>query len=974
MTLLDTKYTRFPWMGSKKGIIGKHKPNTKYFVKSLIEKTKYIYTPYYTKVPPIWECLCFATEGKKKSKEMKWKRMAEFFQLDTKSFKMDYSTYWHLSEAFDVSIDVYREESCIGGKMIHKHASVIREGCDKVAILTNYGQLEAAAYLIPNVNGKLEILKAKKCNTCCQWIMNNLAKHQQTCIRCSCGRSYKLGNNHATLCVKNHYDKKQRSEWKMAKTFKPESSETYDIRTCYFADLETRVPPKSEINNPLMNGKYVVYAAGVVDYQDEKPALFHGDNSIDSFCRYIVKHMNGTLWFFNGGRFDNFFLMEWFIKNKIKIESNSVLIDGTSIMSITVITKKGKLTLRDLCRFLPGSLAANCKAFGLSQSQSKTDFDHSLIKTKDDVEKYKNLFLPYLSQDVTSLRAVFTKYAEAIYQDYKIHVCKFMTGAQIAYAAFTISLKQGNLLYKTRIEDEENIRKAYRGGRVICGRPKYKIKLFDHIVNTMVLDEGYYKVDQELYDSITDHLIYLDVNSLYPAAQVNQKYPVGDYRYVNVNPDSPSHHTYLKKLKNNWCKDKWYRRIVKVDVTCPNDLMVPFLMSRNEEKETVQNLLEKKEEWYTGVELWAAMKIGYKVTRIYGFYEWKLMLKIYDDFVYPAYKRKQAAPRDTPIYTANKNLLNGLTGKFAQKNNTEKISFILPDEEIPKKVSPTNNQNITDMCDTDGELLGYYVKEKVESEFCRFPIQQSIFILAHSKRIMLKITKDMGILTDEQYAVLYGDTDSIIVLNDAFKRLKQKWIGEELGQLKEEVDGKIISLTVLGPKNYNLVYIDRKTLQIKTKTRCKGIPHIGWDYPAFITNEIKDQTILSKIDTMTELFDTKKANHFFSECNIKDRYYVIENMETKEKIVCKHIANQHFDLILNRKVSLKIIFGSMIRKFSPDNMSNIYIAPDYKHREMAKNLWWNKEKRIFIEPKEDEFQYPTAYPIGHWRVNLHQEQ
>ena len=35
------------------------------------------------------------------------------------------------------------------------------------------------------------------------------------------------------------------------------------------------------------------------------------------------------------------------------------------------------------------------------------------------------------------------------------------------------------------------------------------------------------KITQELYDAIDDYLVYADVNSLYPAAQVNCKYPFG---------------------------------------------------------------------------------------------------------------------------------------------------------------------------------------------------------------------------------------------------------------------------------------------------------------------------------------------------------------------------------------------------------------------------------------------------------------
>ena len=73
--------------------------------------------------------------------------------------------------------------------------------------------------------------------------------------------------------------------------------------------------------------------------------------------------------------------------------------------------------MKDLCKFLKGSLNANCKAFGIPQDQSKTTFDHDKIKIWADVEQHRGEIKEYLDLDVIALRGIYIKFSQIIIQN-----------------------------------------------------------------------------------------------------------------------------------------------------------------------------------------------------------------------------------------------------------------------------------------------------------------------------------------------------------------------------------------------------------------------------------------------------------------------------------------------------------------------------------------------------------------------------
>jgi hypothetical protein len=835
------------------------------------------------------------------------------------------------------------------------------------------------------------------------------------CRKCGkCGKQYFSDSGHVLLCRGIHFDKKKRQDDEVAKMYElePKEKEKLDFQDIYFADLEAFVPPQER--------DYVCYAAAYVEC--DNPAnnvyLFTGEDSLSIFMRHIIHNAVGVMWF------DNFFLFKWILENKIKYNRHNLLIAGNNIISLSFKTRKGWIHLKDLTKFLTvGSLAYNCKSFGLSKEQSKKDFDHLKMKTWVDVNiNHKKEYTEYLKMDVISLKNLYIVYANKMFEIYHLDIGKYMTSAQFSYAAWSAGMSEkGYVFYKTKQEDEKIMREMYKGGRVFCGRKEWKSASYQEIFDNLeinydevpvvrvpddvdrtaddfcILDyttfenvENGMKISKELYDSIIDFLVYSDVNSLYPAAQVNCKYPFGrnERRKIKRKEERKILNALNKRKKT--MKERFWKMGLCVDVSCPDDITVAFLMTRGKEGGAVQDLLDKKEIWYTGPELWEASKLGYRITKIHEIIEWEYSEEIFNDFVKPTYQIK----RDTknPAEKASmKTSLNGLTGKYGQLNIIKKIHVFAPNQEVKDDIF-----KITEIKSEDGQVLAFYGFEEKEYTHSPFPIELSAFILSHARIFMSKYLRKMNIHKDNDgnydLTLFYQDTDSLIVHIDAWNRLANKYKGDkELGQLKLEIDGKIISIVILANKSYVITYICAKTLKILTITKCKGIPHCGSDSPAHEYNTTDFYTA-SKEEEEKAIFQSgylslrRKCSNYSNKIftprseNIKQRAYIFRDLEEHydakaEKNVqilgpilhvCSKIPPLFVENVLHRKWHLECIFGGMVRNLKPGLINEIFIAPETKSRTFCLTDWWGKGTRKYSQrPEELAKKYPTAYPIGH---------
>jgi hypothetical protein len=1031
--------------------------------------------------PPYLQCLNYAIHGYAEIPSFIPKRaglsMREF--IATYSYHiLDPIKQHELAMLYNITVDFYEDRAIERGREL-KYIFTLgvptpdSKNIGVLSILRNDGQkTNYFALLLPDRENCLPLVQNYfYCNTCGHYSYfkkkEGWVKHLRECTKCNtCGKTCKHGDGHITNCNAQHWQKSKRRDRSHIRFYEkePEEVKVLDFSEQWFGDFETLTPDGEQ--------NYQVYAGGFIGGRETDFCKIHyGRTSMDDFMKDIIARCTGTMWFFNGSRFDNFFIFKWLLRKRVRIDTRSLLINGNNLLSIKFKTKRGWLQLKDLSKFLNGSLDDCCKSFGLPEDKSKTEFDHNKMKTWEDVEKHRKECWDYLKMDVISLRELFKIFSNTIFKLYRLNVAKYMTITQIAYAAWTSDLPANivNNLFKTPVGRSERVmREMYKGGRVLCGRKEWKSQFFRQVLKNrkkwydpkllekdpdahlLVQHEGYC-ISQELYDKIIDYLVYADVNSLYPAVQISTDYPFKVIQKVNekgqkeekwesIPPEALSHFPYGKHTikkhtakgideaqlileineKHMVAKEKWMRMGACVDVICPKDLSVAFLMTRKEAKnekdkfktEVVQDLHDKVKQWYTGPELWEASELGYKVTRIHATCEWEKSASIFQEFVEKTYAIKSAQDSDGPMRACAKALLNGLTGKFGQKNIHRNVIILKLGDPITADIV-----DITSIEDESGNLIAYYGFIEKEYETSGFPIELSSWILSLARTYMSKMLRKMkierGFWDAKQEKVtydespFYSDTDSLILHQRSWQRLHPDLKGNKaLGQLKLEIEGKIIGFSCLANKTYSITYVDEKTKRILSITKTKGIPHKGLFYetcrfytcsPAEERNAMvasgyftpqealeeeipeswfesheKDDAFKTKIAMQSDFLTQRREHkipsfiHTPESINIKSRAYVFKK-DGKAIFICKKIPPLFLDKILRREWTMECIFGGMVRQFKPGNLSELFIAPETKSRTLCMTDWWAQEKRLESTYEQDTLFRP-AYPRGHYMV------
>jgi DNA polymerase type B, organellar and viral len=510
-------------MKNKTSILGKdYKPSNQYFTKTLTRVKKEIFVPYQTNEPFV-ECIKKALFGGN-------------ITLDQNEIHESYD-YWlhekHIEEYAKrrrVTIDTYvlSSRNITGGRKVDLYKTYNPNERQIIALLQIVGSPKAWAWIIPNKRGHLPFISRKCCEICSIWMQSNKYRdHVKECMKCHCGRRHKQGDDHETTCKRPPFNlgapsRKEKTDILIS----PRASKARkaNFSSCHFADFEAF--PE--------DGQYVIYA--VANKSPHSLFFKAGKNCLSSFVLQLL-NLRGTLWFFNGGRFDAYFLFVECVKSNITIVPKSLLKNGSTILSFSIKTDVGQLDVKDLYRFLPGSLSANCKAFDLDKELYKSDFDHSLIKNWDDVYKHMEKIEKYNKQDVIALEAVYTRFAETVFETHKIHVCKYSTASHMYLNAWLLTAEAqaiSSKLIKTKREDEPIMRKFYRGGRIHIGQAEWKSKHLAAVakeakrgdINKIYWDlkEEQQKefevgitrgtchaISRELYDTIDDYTVYLGV-------------------------------------------------------------------------------------------------------------------------------------------------------------------------------------------------------------------------------------------------------------------------------------------------------------------------------------------------------------------------------------------------------------------------------------------------------------------------------
>ncbi len=321
---------------------------------------------------------------------------------------------------------------------------------------------------------------------------------------------------------------------------------------------------------------------------------------------------------------------------------------------------------------------------------------------------------------------------------------------------------------------------------------------------------------------MTDYCTYVDVVSLYPFA-MQQDYPTGvPIRHEVADDDL------LILLNDKQSHETDTRRIYRVDVSCPRDVMTAFLLERDKQGKLIHDLSDKIDKTYVGVELREAVRIGYRITRVYEYMEWKCTKPIYKEYILRIFEMKKQAKIEgnKTKYNTAKFLMNALSGKMGQKPIMSSIEI------CPTDVKLENIDTIEDVVIVqapDGEKLGLIVQRTNPGAKPTKPVYLAAFILAYARQYMSELTRGFEGYDRPEHAFLYTDTDSFVLRNETkniLQACRPDVFGTALGQLEDELSGgRIIRATFLAPKTYCLEFVTKDTRELKTIVRCKGVPH-----------------------------------------------------------------------------------------------------------------------------------------------------
>jgi len=841
---------------------------------------------------------------------------------------------------------------------------------------------------------KPNILLLHFCATCSTWrkgknLTSFIDEHINSCRRCDCGFTYTLGDAHNLICRKERAQKKARLQ---AKKYIAETGEESELfLNNHHADFECHREGKDH--------KFIFNTAVLLPHGDPKPSIKIGRTAMEWFMDEIQK-LSGVLWFFNGGRFDLYMVLEYCILHNITIDNDNSIISTNQVYTLALYTrppgstKIQTLVIKDLARFCPGSLDFNCENLGLESSSCKGTFDHSKIKTWDDVERHAVELSEYAILDVIAQSRVYEETAKALWRDYKLNMSKFISLAQFSYAASTIFMPP-NVLFKVGHEDffgnpvnyEQSLRSAYRGGRIVATLPYWKHNDYDLLIHH--IQQGSLGIDEKHFDSsIRNYKKYYDVVSLYPSQMWSQKFPCGKMKYNKYNPlrnglfikqinaeaeimrkaivtlssddgQPPFKHASKPKVDNLF----WRYCVIRIDIDPPEEIQyISFLMDRDEKGNNTQNFKPKRHYWTTGVELLEAIILGYKLIHVYDYFSWEKVEYLFKEFISKSILRKSQSRKGTAGYLIPKNIMNSNSGKWAQR--LVKTVHKLLIGSAMEQDSQLKAESVNFIYSEYGEVLAKVVKQKNEATTSPYPLHMSVFILAYSRERMSNFTRAIKGYTNPTYVPTYGDTDSIFVDSESVKQVDKIEFGKNLGQMDDEKPGcYIIASIVLAPKTYMILWVKFATQHgplaengkelhsipnLWVKFTSKGIPHTRDDYDPFGDYSVSPETAEMVEDIINFQENRTTTKNKYPNVELKKYYFykVYQDSERECEIKDRLTWTDMEDLI-HEKASILSIFGGMVRNLiSLSDVNDMGVNMDYQRRSIVNQPWWKKGHRV----------------------------
>lgn len=557
----------------------------------------------------------------------------------------------------------------------------------------------------------------------------------------------------------------------------------------------------------------------------------------------------------NLSRFDGSFVLNYLMS--IGVEPTFV-INGGRILSI----QWNHASVWDTYLFLTDSLKKVAKAFECKVQ--KGDFDHELIRSWEDVEKYKeespktekfpegNGWRPYLDCDVFSLREIIERYSTNVFEQFSVNVFDFVTLSSMSYKLWGLSTLKINCTIETpQMHKYQFIKDGIFGGRVFpmqkefgtCSLSPEEEKEIQRVYSE--LEQGK-TLDEVKYDPADVMVMYtkvihdgsyianMDVNSLYPTAMCKD-FPIGASHWST----DPKQDYLAGRLG-----------LYHVSYIAPKHLIMGILPQRNREycsfdKDKKLNRqwkgsgikwsLENGEGVYTSVDLKVAESYGYVFEFIGRALVWNESAPVFKSYIEEIYKikKQQDQYKGTEQYNGiirnvAKSMMNALFGKTCQRPIQDEQKIIHDEKEFYGFAA---DYLITDYVwvDINGTNTLVVSGEPFDLENTK-PSHLGAFVLAYSRELMIShFAKCTDRLTTCNFS--YTDTDSIHMRGKIYQQMKTEYpdmFGSELGQFSNDIDGGkdavIIYEYCLAPKCYVYVWISSDG-KIGMKKKVKGIPY-----------------------------------------------------------------------------------------------------------------------------------------------------
>lgn len=285
----------------------------------------------------------------------------------------------------------------------------------------------------------------------------------------------------------------------------------------------------------------------------------------------------------------------------------------------------------------------------------------------------------------------------------------------------------------------------------------------------------------DVYIPVLKDGYYYDINSLYPYAMLNDM-PIGKPKFIKGKID-------LANLFG----------FVYVEVTSPNDMFIPFIPVKHNNKTIIP--LGTWKGWYFSEELKYAESLGYKIKPLGYAYEFEKG-KPFNEFVNHFYdiKKNSTTPAER---TLAKLFLNSLYGKFGLSDMVYEIKVLDANESLNLIKNDNHIEAIIEPDELDSNLGLYLIKyHDKKPSFHNVAIASAI--TAYSR---IEIDKYKRIPDNKCY---YSDTDSVFLE----KPLDYNLINNEIGGMK--LEDNIKYAVFLGSKTYGYINNDNKEV-IKIK-------------------------------------------------------------------------------------------------------------------------------------------------------------